>query len=528
MSRGTSSGVSDFIHLDENLQRIEEASASRSFNQKTYDALKKAFEDVAKKIANYEEERALPSDENKRKLRISGYKSETVETYNNFVEYIDTFYSTFGPDSKARVNQKIGACKLKVLRSLTILGLKTDLPDQHERIRLENVVEIGFEEPDDTQIFFNPSSARVQIPGGGDNSDTHTVGGAHTNQTENQVVNAVVSNQTVEDQIIQPIIPNDDPERQIDAMALTLSDVMRGIPKFLETDDGIQQFIAESELMYDLSEGTVKTTALRIIKTRLATAHKLGDIGNDTWLQIKTKLREKYRNTMTYETAQERLLAIRQGPKESLETYSDRVKKLLDSLNIASVNEDPNVQSATRAMNEELAVRKFKQNIFDEKVRTMALSTDHRSLFEAIAHATQKQEQMQSSNIVKDQKTEQKEANKSQNNNGGYNNKKPQNFKKAVCLHCKKPGHSPDRCFFKPKNNGEPQKVQANGQNLQNRPQRAANAAKATKTMSASSQENASQSEEEQTYEAHVSSSAARGQFQLEPLHLNSERWMHD
>lgn len=41
-------------------------------------------------------------------------------------------------------------------------------------------------------------------------------------------------------------------------------------------------------------------------------------------------------------------------------------------------------------MNESLAIRKFKQNIHDREIRIMALTTEHTSLAEAIAHATEK------------------------------------------------------------------------------------------------------------------------------------------
>lgn len=334
-----------------------------------------------------------------------------------------------------------------------------------------------------------------------------------------------------------------DSEDDNDEMALSLAAIMKGIPKFIETYDGIQQFVADSDLICELVDPAQEQTTLRIIKTRLTTAHKLGDISNDSWAQIKVKLREKYRMTMTYETAQERLLAIRQGQKESIDAYAERVKKLLDALNIATLNDDANIQGAARIMNEEMAVRKFKQNIFDQTTRTMALSVTHTSLYEAIAHATEKQEQMQLSNIVKDQTNEQKANNKnnnSNNNNNNNNNNKNNNSnrnngnnknndnKKPQCMHCKKNNHSSDRCFFRPKTHGNEQTSQSNGQNnQQGYKQRATNAAKASKSMSASaSAEDAQQSDEEQTYEANVASGSMQMPFELNPMHLNSERWV--
>lgn len=104
-------------------------------------------------------------------------------------------------------------------------------------------------------------------------------------------------------------------------------------------------------------------------------------------------------------------------------------------------------------MNEDLAIRKFKQNIFDEKIRIMALSTEHSSLYNAIAHASEKLEQLKSSNITQ---TEQRQntanthgANK--NNNKNTQNQAVNNAQKAnandkpkypPCSHCKKSNHS--------------------------------------------------------------------------------------
>ncbi|XP_055307971.1 nucleolar protein dao-5-like, partial [Sitodiplosis mosellana] len=53
------------------------------------------------------------------------------------------------------------------------------------------------------------------------------------------------------------------------------------------------------------------------------------------------------------ENAQERLLSIRQGQKESIDAYAERVKKLLDMLNLTSSGEDAAIQAVKAEMNED-------------------------------------------------------------------------------------------------------------------------------------------------------------------------------
>lgn len=98
-----------------------------------YDRLKRDFELCTKKINNYETERALPTDETERAIRIDEYKTEVIATYNGLVTYIKKYFATFKPESKVQVRSKVSAYKAAVLRALTILNLQVDLPENFEK-----------------------------------------------------------------------------------------------------------------------------------------------------------------------------------------------------------------------------------------------------------------------------------------------------------------------------------------------------------------------------------------------------------
>lgn len=246
---------------------------------------------------------------------------------------------------------------------------------------------------------------------------------------------------------------------QVTEMALSLSDILSGIPEFSSKSQGdINRFVENADMMYDLCAEAQKPNCLRIIKTRLVNAQKLGSLTDKTWPEIKVKINEKYRIAMPFETAQERLLTINQTDKETLEAYANRVKTLLDALNAATLDGSDETKAACRKMNENLAIRKFKQNIFDEKIRLMALSSDHTTLFDAIAHATQKQEQLESSNVIKE-----KIQPKIPEKNDRQKQKKKENGKQSPkCEYCNKRGHSADQCYQK--NKQEAQQSEANSE----------------------------------------------------------------
>lgn len=485
--------------------------SGQKHDQEIYKKLKDSFDNVAKKICNYET-RELPVDQQERQDRINEYKEELITAYNELITYVSQVYAGVNEKSKDVLKEAVGSRKLKILRALLVLGLTTDLPEQFGAIELNNIVDKDALAGgvDNSQIFVNVSKTQAQAKDtvNADNSGDSTqtgVGSSKQNAVPTGSVDATPassrrnSNESINSDKSQtpPTYTSNNPPDTTNQnnnnsntvnMALPLSDILNGIPDFSGRNyDEIKQFIAKADLIHKLAS-TQEETVLHVIRTKLVTANKLGNISGSTWTQIKKMITEKYRVSMSFETAQERLLSIKQAPKESLDEYANRIKILLDALNSASSNSNADVQAASQEMNESLAVRKFKQNIFDEKIRIMALSTDHTSLTEAIAHATEKKEQLQSSNVSREmQKNENKneQNGKNGNGNGGNNNngnnKKNGWKKREQCAHCKKTNHASDRCYFRPRDESA-----SSGKN-DNKTEKFANRASSSKNMNVAS-----------------------------------------
>lgn len=250
---------------------------------------------------------------------------------------------------------------------------------------------------------------------------------------------------------------------QISRMALTPGDILKGIPDFdPKSQDNVKKFMAQVDLMYLLAPNS-NDTILAITRAKLVNANKLGTVTDKTWAQIKQEIKNKYRTIMTFEAAQEKLLSLQQGEKEAHDAYANRVRSLLDSINTVTTDNNADIQASNRAMNEKLAVEKFKQNIFDPQLRAMALSVDHDSLSDAIAHASSKYEQLIGSNFNKKEQPkatpekkeqESEKQNKNTPKKSNWKNYKNENNNKnknnaAACVHCKKNNHQSDQCYFR-------------------------------------------------------------------------------
>lgn len=273
-----------------------------------------------------------------------------------------------------------------------------------------------------------------------------------------------------QDPNIQDQNPNDDSQivqsplniedQNDNTMALSPGDILKGIPDFdPKSQECVKKFIAQVDLMYLLAPNS-NDTIIAVTRAKLVNANKLNSVSDKTWPQIREDIKLKYRTQMTYEVAQEKLLSLQQGSKETLDSYANRVRTLLDALNIVTINDNADIQTSNRTMNENLAVRKFKQNFFNEELRVMAVAADHTNLNDAIAHASSKCEQLLASNL---HKTPSKEPDKKEpepekkftpkqtnwkKGKGDYNNKNKNNSNN--CAHCKKSNHSSDQCFFRP------------------------------------------------------------------------------
>lgn len=430
------------------------SDTSISFDQKTYNSIKKILTDVIKKIENYETRPLCPYNAAEREERVNRYKRELIGSYNVFVQYCEKLYDTFDEGSQLQINELITHLKVKVKNALSILGLEALVPDETlEFINVDSVVVKQNEAENlNSQLPEAPPSPKSS-ENRGENSEIAEQSGSGITSPIQQNLSQI----TLQD--LGDNSQNSDgdsiPEQNIQNMALSPGDILRGIPDFdSKTQTDVNKFIACVDMMYVLSPNA-NDTILAVLKAKLVAANKLGSLENKTWPQIKNEIHEKYKLTVPFEVAQEQLISIKQGPKETLDAYANRVKSLLDSLNNATLDANNEVQASNRVMNENLATRKFKQNIFDKEIRIMAISAEHTSLTDAIAHAMAKSEQLHASNVAIQPQIEKKDANSNKSGNGGNSNKQFNTQNKnekstpksnEFCKYCKRNNHTIETC----------------------------------------------------------------------------------
>lgn len=456
-------------------QNTQSTQQQNRFQDATYRALKKSLTDTIKKVGNYET-RKLPEDTTQREARIQQYTQELTGTYNNFVVYLGLFYDTFDLPSQFNVNESIEKHKVNVRKALNILKLDIDLPQNLNKFDINTVKPLGPNSSNKkSSDTLGASSSTLNNQETSSDLDENDDFQDDIESHENIVTEENISDSRQQQQINSDLSGNSLPSNNQNTqennnqnleMALSPGDILKGIPDFdSKSQDNVKKFIAQVDLMNLLAPNSGETI-LAIVRAKLVTANKLSSISDKTWAQIKADIESKYRMQMSYEVAQEKLLSVQQGPKESHDAYAKRVRDLLDALNAATINNNADIQKANRDLNEGLAVRKFKQNIYDRELRTMAITAEHTTLADAIAHTSIKFEQLQASNINKKEQekkeTEKKEsdAEKSSKNSNEQSIFKPnknkykyQNKNKndtAQCAHCKKSNHPSDQCFFRP------------------------------------------------------------------------------
>lgn len=500
-----------------------------AFNQSKFDELKKLLTDEFKKIENYEKRRQLPKEPTEREVRINQYKTELVGHYNIFTTYVKNFYPTFALNSQFEINELTENLKLKVKKCLAILNLEAVLPENLEKIDINTVKRIDSIENNTTHASRESTSSELTDKLSessiketsepedlfSSSSDLFNEDQAHSStiipitqiECESQQLN---SNSTI------GTAPHENTTNN-QIMALTPGDILNGIPDFdSKNQTEVNKFIATVDMMNTLAPAQANII-LTVARAKLITANKLGNISDKTWAQIKVEINEKYKLLIPFEVAQEKIISIKQNPKESLDTYANRVKSLLDALNGATTNDNNDVQASNRVMNENLAIRKFKQNILDREIRVMAVATEHTSLVEAISHALAKSEQLGASNVAHQSQLEKKETNNNsnkytsttQNKQSNFHGKNEKSGQKTdlFCKYCKRNNHNIDSCRTLARKNGN----KPNAEKLENQPQNSSTAVAAKQA-------------ENQQLNEQIAGSASELDIQsltLQPYHLN-------
>lgn len=244
---------------------------------------------------------------------------------------------------------------------------------------------------------------------------------------------------------------------EAEEMALTIPAILSGVEKFTsKSREQIESFIASAILYNELAseDRDLKAVVLKTVRSRLAAVTKLGNVKNLTFDQIIARIREKFQIDISFDAAQEKLISIQQGKNESIDDYGERIKKLVDIMNAACMNDNEAVQNAQVDMNEKLAIRKFKQNLQDKNLRLLTLSSTHNNLFEAISFAVEKHGEINTTNV----KT------------NAVANEAPPKAKK-YCNICKRKSHNTKDCYSNKGNqqNGESSEKSQNSEQSQTR-----------------------------------------------------------
>lgn len=279
----------------------------------------------------------------------------------------------------------------------------------------------------------------------------------------NSFENRVRSNNSVNK--TETVIQAENPEgeqQETNMTGINAHSIVRGIDKFSwKNREDVESFIANIELFDDLcgTSDDLKLIVLKTVRSRLKAITLLGNVQSLTLIQIIARIREKFKLSMTFDAAQEKLLSIQQGSKESIDNFGERVKNLLDIMNTESADTNDAIQNAKAKMNENLAIRKFKQNLFNSNVRMMALSATHSDLYEAVSFANEKLEEMRMSNVRQEQPKNSTNTLNVQKSNTAEKDKK----EKMFCHICKRKNHMTKDCFAK-KNNQQNDNSQSNKQ----------------------------------------------------------------
>lgn len=177
---------------------------------------------------------------------------------------------------------------------------------------------------------------------------------------------------------------------------LTYTDLITIIPIFEGQQEDLDYLISTCSTFDEIVAEEQKDMFVSIVKAKLkgialTKMQPFSDLKK--WDQIKTRLEEKFKRPITYETAQDEISNIRQNRTESIEIYGNNVRLALHKLNIASETLTTDVGSLRllRTANEKIAVRKFEHGLYNDNLKICIGAKDYSSLDIAISYAMEKE-----------------------------------------------------------------------------------------------------------------------------------------
>lgn len=312
------------------------------FDQKKYDANKEEFTKVIKKISNYAT-RELPKEEQERSERINTYVSELVESYNKYISYTGEYFQYFNEQTKVNLKERISEYKLKVLRSLAILSLEVDLPENFDPIEKDKIIKLGSKEDlennQTSTVFVAPSTSNEkekQINETNNVKSLTTENNTDSKQTENEAnANLTQSNNTNNniDFTFADLVNTND---EINEMAQTFIDFMNIATKtinFRYNGDplSLRTFISKIKLLDRATSQENKEALVEFVLSCLeGKALEVTPLNPATVQEIIDALNNKikFENVMVIEG---RLMAIR-ADQNKLNDFATKAEAIADDL----------------------------------------------------------------------------------------------------------------------------------------------------------------------------------------------------
>lgn len=177
----------------------------------------------------------------------------------------------------------------------------------------------------------------------------------------------------------------------------------------------------------------------------------------ERWEYIQTALQTNVRPKVDYQIANQNLFATKQRPNETVQQFSERIKKAKQLLDDASTREtEETLRPQMLVLSAKLAKQAFEANLANSALRTIVISGNKRTLVESIEYAlTQEQKFFPQSTMVTYTHNSNININSNRRINQPNFNRRPQptnNFfpqgpsRPQYCYKCGRSGHFSPQC----------------------------------------------------------------------------------